>query len=280
MKRILKIILGNMILAFSIATLLLQNGIISGGVSGLGLTMEHFFGISVSMSVMLINVVLFVFGYFEFGKEYALTTLLSTLVFPIFLDLFSSMHLLAGAVDDMLLISICAGVLNGIGIGMVLKEGSSTGGLVIFTQIMHKRFHIPLELMVNITDTSVLVLQIFYNPAESVIYGIAVVMVTSIVMKKVLTNGKSLVQIIVISNKWSEIKEMITKEMDCGVTLLEGRTGYTDADTNVLLTITSYQKLPQVNKRILEIDENAFVIVNSIDEVSDHSRHLYADIEE
>lgn len=274
MKRILKIILGNMILAFSIATLLLENGIISGGVSGVGLTMQHFFGISVSTSVMLINVVLFVFGYFEFGKEYALTTLLSSLIFPIFLNLFSSMHILSDTIDDMLLISVCAGILNGIGIGLVLKEGSSTGGLVIFTQIMHKRFHIPLELMVNITDTAVLILQIFYNPAESVIYGIVVVMITSIVMKKVLMSGKSLVQIIIISDRYNEIKEVITKELDCGVTLLEGRNGLRDLKTNVLLSISTYQKLPVIQKRIMEIDENAFVAVSSVDEVSDHSHHL------
>lgn len=272
--RIIKIILGNLILAFSISTFVVQNGIISGGVSGIGLAMEHFFGLSVSTSVMLINVVLFIFGYFIFGRDYAFTTLLSTILFPIFLNFFSDLHCFDDIILDQFVICLLAGVCNGIGIGMVIREGSSTGGLVILTQIIQRYTHIPLDKLVSVCDISVLVLQVFYKSFDCVIYGIMIVLITSYVMKRVITNGRSLIQIIVISKKWEQLKECLLNEMDCGVTLFHGTSGMESENINVLLSIVPYQKIPQVRKRLVEIDENAFLIVHSIDEVSDRSRHL------
>ena len=104
------VLLGNILIAFSISTLILENHIIVGGVSGIGIVFEHYFGLPVSMSVGLINVVLFVLGFFFMGKVFAMTTLVSTFVFPILLSFFESQSFFHGYLSDPLLACILAGV--------------------------------------------------------------------------------------------------------------------------------------------------------------------------
>lgn len=261
------IFLGNICIAFALSTLILENNIIAGGVSGIGIVMNYYFGISISMSVALINIVLFLLGLIFLGKAFAMSTLISTFLFPMILDVFEKTTFIHHYLNDPLLACVIAGFLMGIGIGLILKTNASTGGIDILAILMNKKLNIPVHIVLNVIDLIVLILQFSFNDTTHVIYGIITVMITSLMLKRTLMAGTSLTQLLVMSDSYESIREMILHEHDAGVTLLAGEKGYTQESSQLILSILPYRKLPIIKEKILKIDDHAFIIVSHVDEV-------------
>ena len=264
---IVYIVLGNVLIAFALSTLLLENKIIAGGVSGIGIVLNHYLGMSISMSVGLINVFLFLLGLLFLGKVFAMTTLLSTFLFPLVLQFFESQSFFHYYLNDPFLACLIAGCLIGMGIGLILKANASTGGVDILAILLNKKFGIPVHIVLNCIDLTVLVFQISFNDPTHVIYGIVTVMITSVMLNKTLTSGTSLMQIVVMSDEYEKIKNMILHEQDAGVTLLASEKGYTSENSKIVLSVLPYRKLPAIKEKINQIDPLAFIIVSHVDEV-------------
>ena len=263
---LLLILFGNACIAFAVNTLILEHGIIFGGVSGIGSAAEHYFGIPVSLVVGILNIALFFLGLKAFGKEFAMSIIISTFAFPAFLEIFdrSPFH---GYLNDSLLAMVIGGCLVGLGIGVVIKANASTGGVDILAQYIHKKFEIPVYIVLNVIDIFILVFQITYSDTTNVIYGIIMTFVTSTMLKKTLSSGRSLIQLTIISDSYEEIKKMILHEMDAGVTMILSEKGYTEQSSKLITTVIQYQKLPKLKEKIREIDPMAFIIVAKIEEV-------------
>lgn len=261
------IIIGNIFIALAINTLILENHIIVGGTSGIGNVLNHYFNIPVSLSVGCLNVCLFLVGLFFIGKKFAMTTLLSTFLFPIVLQFFETHSMFHHYLEDPLLAAILAACLVGVGIGLILKANASTGGVDILAILLNKKFGFPVHIVLNCIDLSILVLQFTFNDTTHVIYGIMIVMITAVVLNKTLTQGTSLVQLTVISDHYEDIKQSILHEFDAGVTLLASEKGFTQENSKLLLSVLPYRKLPAIKAKIHEIDPVAFVIVSHVEEV-------------
>lgn len=261
------IIIGNIFIALAINTLILENHIIVGGTSGIGNVLNHYFNIPVSLSVGCLNVCLFLVGLFFIGKRFAMTTLLSTFLFPIILQFFETHSMFHHYLEDPLLAAILAACLVGVGIGLILKANASTGGVDILAILLNKKFGFPVHIVLNCIDLSILVLQFTFNDTTHVIYGIMIVMITAVVLNKTLTQGTSLVQLTVISDHYEDIKQSILHEFDAGVTLLASEKGFTQENSKLLLSVLPYRKLPAIKAKIHEIDPVAFVIVSHVEEV-------------
>lgn len=261
------IIIGNIFIALAINTLILENHIIVGGTSGIGNVLNHYFNIPVSLSVGCLNVCLFLVGLFFIGKKFAMTTLLSTFLFPIILQFFETHSMFHHYLEDPLLAAILAACLVGVGIGLILKANASTGGVDILAILLNKKFGFPIHIVLNCIDLSILVLQFTFNDTTHVIYGIMIVMITAVVLNKTLTQGTSLVQLTVISDHYEDIKQSILHEFDAGVTLLASEKGFTQENSKLLLSVLPYRKLPAIKAKIHEIDPVAFVIVSHVEEV-------------
>ena len=261
------IIIGNIFIALAVNTLILENHIIVGGTSGIGNVLNHYFNIPVSLSVGCLNVCLFLVGLFFIGKKFAMTTLLSTFLFPIVLQFFETHAMFHHYLEDPLLAAILAACLVGVGIGLILKANASTGGVDILAILLNKKFGFPVHIVLNCIDLSILVLQFTFNDTTHVIYGIMIVMITAVVLNKTLTQGTSLVQLTVISDHYEDIKQSILHEFDAGVTLLASEKGFTQENSKLLLSVLPYRKLPAIKAKIHEIDPVAFVIVSHVEEV-------------
>ena len=261
------IIIGNIFIALAVNTLILENHIIVGGTSGIGNVLNHYFNIPVSLSVGCLNVCLFLVGLFFIGKKFAMTTLLSTFLFPIILQFFETHAMFHHYLEDPLLAAILAACLVGVGIGLILKVNASTGGVDILAILLNKKFGFPVHIVLNCIDLSILVLQFTFNDTTHVIYGIMIVMITAVVLNKTLTQGTSLVQLTVISDHYEDIKQSILHEFDAGVTLLASEKGFTQENSKLLLSVLPYRKLPAIKAKIHEIDPVAFVIVSHVEEV-------------
>lgn len=266
-EKVLIMILGNAVLALGTAAFVVPNGLISGGVTGIGLILEHFFGLPVDVGVFVGDAVLFLLGAAVMGKAFAATIILSTIVYPTFFSLFGKIPFLTSLTNDKLMAAIYAGLLMGAGIGLVIKVGGSTGGMDIPPIILHKLFGLSIPVMIYVGDTALLLIQAIYSSTEQVLYGILVVLLSSIVMDKVLIMGQKQTQVVVISPQYEKINQMIHQQMDRGSTLLHATTGLEKSDQKVVMTVISNRQLAHLNELILQIDPQAFVVASEVNEV-------------
>lgn len=266
-KDFLFIILGNTLIALAATELFIHNHIIIGGVSGLGVIVQHYLGISIPITVGIANILLFLAGAFAFGKEFSLKTVVSTFYFPIAMGFFQSYPTILRQINDLFVVSVMAGCIVGFGIGMVLKMEASTGGVDILALLLNKYFHQPISTMMRCIDLSILIFQLPLYNINNIVYGIIATVTISYILNRTLTNGPELAQIMIISEKLEELREMILFKQDAGMTLLQSQFGYRREASNVILTVVPYRKLTEIKNRVNEIDPDAFVIVSSVNEV-------------
>ncbi len=270
MKRILKffgIVLGNLIFAFGIAGFTIPNQFLVGGTTGIARTMEHYLGLEVSTTVALVNVITFCLGLYFLGKQFALTTIISTLIYPIFLNMFTSMEALQHLTEDRLLSAIIGGIIIGSGLGLVIRLGGSTGGMDIPPIILNKKFRIPVAVGMYVFDSVILLSQVLFSDVEQILYGIVSVLITTIVLNQLLVYGAFDVQVFIISEEYEKINERIQTELDRGSTFVEIQTGYHKVEQKAILCVLPNRELSRLNDVVLEIDQKAFMVINSAREV-------------
>lgn len=265
--KILLIIAGNIIDAAGFTLFVVPAGLITGGTSGLGLFVHRVSGVPVSTFVLIFNIVMLVIGFFLLGKKFAASTVLSSLCYPASIWLIE--RLSAGYVitDNIFLCTVMGGLLIGAGAGLVLRAGSSSGGLDIPSLIMHKYTRVPISAMIYVLDIIVLFLQAIWDFGDNVLYGIVLVLIYSIVIDKFQIIGKTMTQVKIISPRTLEIRDSIFAELDRGVTLVQSRTGYLEKDTEMLLSVVSNREIVKIHRIVKDIDPDAFMIVNRVSEV-------------
>lgn len=258
------IVIGNLILAFGLCAFVTPVGLISGGASGIGIAVKSITGINISYTVYVINFIMFVIGFIFLGKKFAYGTLLSTFLYPTFIALFERIPQLTNITNDILLSALYGGLCIGLGLGLVLRVGASTGGMDIPPLLVNKKTGISVAWLINIFDCGVLLLQVIFCPItiEAVLYGITVVIITTIVVDKVIILGETKIQVLVISPKWQEIRRIIFDDINRGCTLLNVTTGYYQDKQLAVMAVVSKRELHLLNDMILEIDPTAFIISN------------------
>ena len=148
------------IAAASSACFILPNNLVIGGTTGIGIFVGHFWNENaVSIVALIANIILYVIGVFLLGKKFAMSTLLGTVLYPVFMGLFSMAIGDRILTDDKLLACICGGLFMGIGIGIVVREGASTGGTDIPPLILNKYFGLPVSVGVWIVDLTIVFMQ-------------------------------------------------------------------------------------------------------------------------
>jgi uncharacterized membrane-anchored protein YitT (DUF2179 family) len=264
---ILTIMLGNFIYAVGIVFFIMPSGLITGGTTGIAIAVNHYTKLPISSIVLVFNVIMFMIGLFVLGKKFALTTLISTLFFPLSLEVLQKLFANLVITDDIFLCTIFGGICIGSAIALVIRVGASTGGMSIPPLILNKYMHIPVSVSLYVGDCIILALQVAFSDKNKILYGIVLVMIYSIVLDKLLILGTNKIQIKVISGKSSEIKDAIISKFDRGVTLLHSKSGYLEREMDILLTVISNNDLSKFEKLIHEIDKEAFVIISHVNEV-------------
>lgn len=266
-KKISIILLGNTLYALAVALFILPNNLITGGTTGLALVFQHQLGIPVSIFVGVFNIVMFVLGGIVLGKSFALTTIISTFYYPFILSIFEKVFGGGRMTNDTMLATLFAGLLIGAGIGMVIRAGASTGGMDIPPLILNKKLKLSVSVTMSVLDCLILLTQMLFSSKEMILYGILLVLLYTMVLDKVLMIGKNQMQVKIISEKSEAISEMIRTRLDRGTTLLYSEGGHTRKKSYAVLTIISNRELSKINDLTMEIDANAFMIINKVNEV-------------
>ena len=269
-KRLLQVILGNTIYCIGVVAFILPLGLITGGTTGLGLIVNYFTDLPIEIFAGAFNVLMFILAWFILGAGFALTTMVSTFYYPIILGAFQKIEVLKTLTDDPLLGTICAGLLIGVGLGIVIRAGASTGGMDIPPLICNKKLGFSISVTMYVFDFAILIGQMMFRDSEKALYGILLVVIYTFVMDKVLVNGKSRMQVKIISDHYHAINEMIHEKLDRGSTFFLSETGYLHKDTKTLMTIVSRRELVKLQHEINKIDPKAFIVINEVKEVMGH----------
>lgn len=262
------VLIGNAILAFGYAVFALPANLIVGGATGIGLICENFTGLSHTSVVFIFNVLMLMAGLIFLGRAFVAGTILSTFAFPIFLEVFENLEPLQNITQDILLSTIYAGICIGLGIGIVFRRGYSTGGMDVPPLIINKKTGLSIAMLMNVCDSFILILQLFFSSLEGILYGLVMVFITNYVLDKVLFIGEKNIQVLVISSQYQKISEIILKEIDRGCTYVEVTTGYLKQPQKAVLSVISSRQYPHVNELILQIDPTAFIISSDIHSVN------------
>jgi uncharacterized membrane-anchored protein YitT (DUF2179 family) len=237
------------------------------GMSGIGRMVNFYTGISVSLVVGVCNFILFVIGWIMLGHKFAASVAIGTFVYPTFLGIFQSIDSLQHLVDDPLLAAICAGVLNGIGLGLVIRVGGSTGGTDIPPIIMNRKLGWKLATVMSGMDIAIFLLQIPVTAAEGIILGILYALVYGVVMDRMIVLEQGGYQIMIWTEKIHEVNEELLM-IGFGTSILRGVGGYLREDRDIILCAASNRNFNKVKRAVLSIDPGAFMTITSMNEIN------------
>ena len=262
-----QIVIGNAMSAFAIACFELPYDMVVSGLSGVGRMFNVFFGISVTGTVTAFNAALFIIGFIMLGKKFALNTIVGTVTFPLFLGIFTNATMLHHLVDDPLLAAICAGVIDGIGLGLIIRVGGSTGGIDVPPIILNKKFGVKVAPMMMAIDIGIFIMQLPVTKTNGIILGILYTGIYSIMMNKMIVMNQGGVQSLIFSDKSHEINEALL-QIGYGTSIVHMTSGYLQEPKDVILCVSSSRTHAKVKRTALDIDPNAFISVSSVNEVN------------
>lgn len=260
-------VLGNAICAFSVTCFALPYDMVVSGMSGIGRIVNILTGASVSAVVAAFNIVLFITGALVLGRRFAATIALGTFAFPLFMGIFEQMTSLHHLVNEPLLAAICAGVLDGVGLGLVLRLGGSTGGIDVPAMIMNRKLGWKLATVMSGIDIAIFLLQIPVTETEGIILGILYALVYGVVMDRMIVLEQGGYQIMIWTDKIPEVNEELL-EIGFGTTLIKARGGYLREDREVILCAASNRNFNKVKRAVMAIDSGAFMTITSVSEVN------------
>ncbi len=267
LETVLGVLIGNIVLAFTVAAFMVPHGIIMGGATGIGLTISHYLPIQLSLVILVVNACLFLLGAVTLGKKFVITTIASTFLYPASLSVMQAIPGITRLTDNIMLATLYGGALLGLGVGMIVRVGSSTGGTDILALVFNKWFHISVAVLMYIVDFTVLGAQMLFSDTEQIMYGILALVIETTILNRVMLMGQSQIQLFVISEKHEEIRERMLKEQDAGVTMVHVQTGFSKEEQKAILCIIPNRKLYATNEMIHSIDEKAFITISQINEV-------------
>jgi uncharacterized membrane-anchored protein YitT (DUF2179 family) len=265
---VLCVLAGNALYALTVKLFLLPSDVIVGGTTGISLFVEHTFGVSISLFILIFNILMLIVGLIILGKKFALTTIISSFAYPVFLELFN--HCFGDLVltTDPFLSTLFSGLGIGIALGVVIRSGASTGGMDIPPLVLNRFFKIPVSVSLYVFDFCILILQFSFTPIDKILYGIVLTLIYTVVLDKILLKGTSKTEVKVISQKTEEIRSAILSQLDRGVTILYGEGGYLQEKSQILMSVISNREVIQIERLIHQIDPECFMVVSRVSEVS------------
>ncbi len=258
------IFLGSLILAVAMNMFLIPHQLAAGGFSGLGVIFYHLFDLPVGITVIALNIPLFIWAYFQLGNRVVLQSLVGTVFFSAAVELTA---FLPTATNDIILSAVYGGVIMGIGVGLVFRFRGSTGGTSLLSLILSKVIGLSTGQSLLGGDLVVIALAIFIFGGEIAMYSALALFISSWVIDVVQEGLGYAKAALIITSKGEEINSRLLQELGRGVTRLEGQGGYTGEGREVLLCVVTRRQTALMKSIIHAVDPKAFIIIGNATEV-------------
>ena len=263
-RELLGIVIGVTILAVAFNMFLIPNKIAAGGASGLGIILFHLYQIPVGLTVLLVNIPLFVLTWYFLGWKFVAHSLAGTLLLPLMLELTAFLPLLT---RDLLLASIYGGIGVGIGLGLVFRSHGSTGGTALGAQLINHFFGLSSGQSLISADLAIIVAAGFIFSPDVALFALLSIFITSKIIDLIQEGPGFSRAALIISNQKEAISNRIINELDRGATFLEGAGAYTGEERGIILCVIPQSQVTRLKNIVRDTDPNAFVIVTRVGEV-------------
>ena len=261
------VICGNVLYALAIKLFLLPANLMSCGTTGIALVMNHLLHIPMTGFILTFNIAMLALGWLVLGRKFAMTTILSSVMYPVLLETLNRILGDVTVTENILLNVLFAGMGLGVSLGVIMRAGAATGGMDIPPLILKKFFHIPVSASLWTFDFCILLAQMAFHPVEDLLYGVLLLIVISIALNKIMLLGTSRTEVKIVSKKSTQIRNAILSQVDRGVTILHGKGGYSGTETEIIMSIVSNYELPKIEQLARNIDPECFMIISRVTEV-------------
>lgn len=265
------VVFGTGALAFAIQCLYDPVELVTGGFTGLSIIIKNVTsdvwqgGIPLWLSNLVLNIPVFIVGYFLKGKDFIGKTLLGTLLLSAWLYIIPIIPIAEG---DYMIAAIFGGVLAGLGIGLVLKAGATTGGTDMVASLLQLKLrHYSIVQIMQVLDNLIVLAGLFIFGMRPALYSVIAIVVATYVSDMVLEGSNYAKGVFIITSQYEEVANRIIKELDRGVTGLYAKGMYTGTDKCMLYCVVSMKEIVKLKDFVVETDPRAFVIVSEVREV-------------
>ena len=265
---LLMIALGCAIYGISLDMISVPNKLADGGLSGISLILRHFWGINMGLSTLILNIPLILLGYRFMGKRLLAYTIWGTVSLSFFLWFWRSVPIIKqlDLEHDLFLSAISAGVLSGIGLGLVFRYNGTSGGTDIIARICQIKFGISSGKMLLFCDAVVLFASLSYLDIKHMMYTLLAAFILSRAMDTVQQGAYSARGLLIISDKYEQIGQMIDLKLERGFTYFKALGGYKQDEKRVIYVVVAPREIPAIKQLIKQEDPNAFVSILEVHE--------------
>lgn len=273
-KKYATIFLGVLLVAFAISVFYTPNKIVSGGVSGISTILFHTLGIQPGVSFAVINIVLLALAWKFLGLGFVKDTVLGAALLSLFVQVFTYIPALT---TDVFLASVFGSILYGIGIGLTLINGASTGGTDILSRLVQCAFpHVKIGSLLMIVDAAVILLSlIVFRTFDLALYGIVALFLASFSINLLISKLNVSKLAFVVTDKGVEISKFLVSHSPRGITIIDSVGAYTMEKKEVLMCALKENELPRFQQEILNIDKDAFIIYSESQQIVGNGFRVY-----
>lgn len=264
-KEVLLIIIGSLIFAIGINYFAIPNRLSEGGVIGVTVVTYYLFDWSPGLVNFIINSILLAFGYKLFEKRVTWYTMIAIIFSSLFLHLTADLN---GSLNgDTLLAALFAGLFVGVGLGIIFRTGGTSGGSAIIARLANQHLGWGIGKGMLVIDIIVIAGSVFIIGQEKAMYTLISVYVGAKLIDFVVEGVNERIAVLIISSSPKEVLDQVTNNMSRGLTVLDGRGGYSGASKEVLYLVINKQEIVKLKKIIQEVDSNAYVTVHNVQEI-------------
>jgi uncharacterized membrane-anchored protein YitT (DUF2179 family) len=272
LKQIIPILLGTAVYAFGLLYFIIPNKLMEGGVTGITVLLNYAFSVPPSLSTLVLNIPLFLLGWKILGGRQIIYTGVGIGALTFFLWLFEKL-IDSGWIEpfatehDFILAALYAGVTLGAGLGIVFRFGGTTGGSDIIARILNRKFGWSMGQVLLGIDIVIIGLSLLYIPKEKILYTLVAVFIASKVIDFIQEGAYSARAFMIISDYAQQIAEIVTRDMDRGVTIIPAIGAYSKQSKYVAYCVVSRQEIRRLHQIVKSVDPKAFIIINDVHDV-------------
>lgn len=274
LKHNIALAVGPVITAFAISTLYLPNKVVSGGVSGLSTILYHIAKIPPGLSFAVINIIFLLISLKVLGKTFVLKTLTGAALLSVFVQIFSYFP---PVTENIILATVFGSLLYGFGIGLTLLFGGSTGGTDILGRLLQHFFpHLKIGKLLLFIDAFVIMLSlIFFKNVDLTLWGIVALFISTFAVDRLIQMLNISKLAFVVTEKGREVSSLLVSTSPRGVTIFDVTGAYTMEPKTMLMCALKESETPEFQRKILDIDKNAFIIFSESSQIVGNGFHVY-----
>lgn len=264
------IFFASIVYSLGVALFFSPNALAPGGASGIAIIVNHLSGIGTGAMILMINIPMFIAGYFVLGKWFLFKTVFAVVTSSFFIDLWPQIiPKYIPVTSDKFLAAIAGALLSAVGIGFVFRFGGSTGGTDIIAKLLRRRFpSIKTGQIFLILDSCIILASVIaLGDLENALYAGVALFLTTFLLDKVLYGTDEAKFLIIISSCPDKIARLILEEIDAGVTFLNGEGAYTGQDKKIIICAVKKQLFHRTKQLVCREDPSSFMIVSSASEI-------------